>query len=268
MTAVSLALDDADLAQHYEQVSAERQFKAGQALVRSLGPLQGKRVLDIGAGTGLLAAYTADLVGPRGAVIGIDPLPLRIEIARRKARPNLSFEVANAYDLSRFPESGFDAVYLNAVLHWLPEKREPLRQIARVLKPGGTLGITTGAKRHQGSLQKIRSEVLSRPPYDRYPELTEGAARRVDPAELDRLLDEAGFVQRSIEVRASVSYQPDAEAAIRFAEASSFGNFLGHLPAEIRPAARRDIARALEAERVPEGIRRDSARIFATAVRR
>jgi arsenite methyltransferase len=44
----------------------------------------------------LTGSPTIDLVGPTGYVLGVDPLPLRIELAQTKARPNLEFKVADA----------------------------------------------------------------------------------------------------------------------------------------------------------------------------
>jgi arsenite methyltransferase len=128
MKSASLELDTEELAQLYERVSADRQYKAGQRLVSDLQVSEGETVLDLGCGTGLLAEYIASIVGPGGAVTGIDPLPLRIEIARQRTRSNLNFRVGNAYDLSEFAADTFDAVCMNAVFHWLPEKLEPLRQ--------------------------------------------------------------------------------------------------------------------------------------------
>jgi len=84
MSALSLTLDTPTLAEFYESVSQDRQFKAGQFLLEKLRIRPGQAVLDIGAGTGLLAAYAGTLVGGAGSVVGIDPLPLRIEIAKRK----------------------------------------------------------------------------------------------------------------------------------------------------------------------------------------
>src|SRR5262245_32614627 len=153
MSTVSLTLDTQELAHHYEQVSAAHQFKAGQMLIAELAVAPGEKVLDVGSGTGLLAEYVAGLVGPTGSVVGIDPLPLRIALAQQKERANLSFTVGTAYDLHEFPEAGFDVVYLNAVLHWLPDKSGPLREISRVLKQGGRLGISTGSKDHSNQLQ-------------------------------------------------------------------------------------------------------------------
>lgn len=265
MSRLSLAFDTPDLAQHYEQASVDRQFKAGKQLIERLQIQQGAHVLDVGAGTGLLAEHVADLVGKSGAVTGVDPLPLRIEIAKRKARTNLNFAVGNAYDLGGFSAGSFDVVYLNAVFHWLPDKVAPLASFFRLLKAGGRLGISTGSKEHVARLQAIKSEVLARAPYNQYVEPEAGVSHRVSAAELRGLLEQTGFEVSSIEIVPNVIVHASPEAAIQHSQASSFGNFLGHLPENLREQARADILRELEKHRTAEGYRQESARIFAVA---
>jgi arsenite methyltransferase len=267
MSALSLGLDNPALASQYEQVSRDRQFKAGQVLIEKLGVGPGHQVLDVGSGTGLLAEHVAAIVGERGRVLGIDPLPLRIEIAQRKARSNLQFSVGDAYDLGGIADSSFDVVYLNAVFHWLPEKAEPLRKFYRVLKSGGRLGISTGSKDHVSQLQEIRRSVLARDPYRAYPESSAGFAHRVGRDELEELLRAAGFDRVRVEVLPHVQYQPSVEAAIDFAQASSFGNFLSHLPAELGKQARAEIATELAQHVTKDGIRQESSRLVAVAVK-
>jgi arsenite methyltransferase len=267
MPDLSLALDTPDLAHHYERVSADRQFLAGKNLVAKLGIRQGHSVLDVGSGTGLLAEHVARIVGVGGHVVGIDPLALRIEIAQRKAKPNLLFKVGDAYALREFRDQSFDVVYLNAVFHWLPEKLSPLREFHRVLQTGGRLGITTGSKNHPNTVRLARAAVLSREPYVRYPEIQGALGHHVGVEELKGLLLQAGFTPQSIELEENVTHHPTADAAIEFSQASSFGNYLGHLPESLRAAARREIGLELERYATPEGIRQEGARIVAVAVK-
>lgn len=265
MSGLSLAFDTPQLAQQYEERSAERQFFHGKRLIARLSIQPGDHVLDVGSGTGLLAEHVATLVGPTGKVIGIDPLALRVEIAERKARENLSFKVGNAYALDELPSNVFDVVYLNAVLHWLPEKEGPLRQIQRVLRPGGRLGIASGSREHPNKLQVIRKQVLSRAPYARYPESQAGTPHWVTSKELSALLTGAGLTVKTVELEDNVHVQPDARSAILFSQASSFGNFLGHLPEELRARATEEIEAELERLRTAQGIRFEGKRLIAVA---
>lgn len=264
---MSLALDTPDLARHYEQTSADRQFKVGKSLIERLQITPGQQVLDVGSGTGLLAEYVANLVGPSGSVLAIDPLPLRIEIAKWKTRPNLSFEVGSADELGAWADNRFDVIYLNAVLHWLPDKLGALRELMRLLKPGGRLGITTGSKDHPSRIQLIRRRVLAGPRYAGFVEATAGVPHRVSSSELKTLFGQVGFELEQLDVLPNTTQHASAEAAIAFFEASSFGNFLGHLPATLRALARTEIHRELQAIKTPLGIREEGGRLVAVAVK-
>jgi arsenite methyltransferase len=265
----SLTEDSGELALDYDRVSVDRQFLSGKMLVRDLAVAAGERVLDVGCGTGLLAEHIADRVGPTGYVLGVDPLPLRIELAQAKARPNLQFKVADAYDLSSIPAADFDVVCLNAVFHWLPEKSGPPAEFARVLKPGGRLGISSGAKGPRTRFQELVSDVLARPPFNAYARPPGGLTHRVDEQEMRQLLAAAGFAVKSIDARESVRGFASPELLVRYSEASSFGNLLAHLPVALRPAAREVIGREAAALAAPDGtISQSSRRMVAIAVRR
>jgi len=267
--APSLALDNTSLALDYERVSATRQFESGKRLVEDLGIGPGERVLDVGCGTGLLACHIADLVGREGRVLGIDPLPLRIGLASSRARDNLTFEVGDAYDLDRLPDNSFDVVVLNAVFHWLPEKTGPLLSFSRVLRPGGRIGISTQLKGYITRPQQILRAVLAEPPFDRYPRVRDSITFRVAADELRALFQTTGFLPVRVEVRESERRHPSAEAAVRFTEASSFGNVLGHLPAELKDLARERLRQALGAVAEPDGsIVVHAHRVFAIGERR
>jgi arsenite methyltransferase len=264
---ISLGLDSETLAAGYERESAARQFRSGQDLIEALQIARGERILDVGTGTGLLAAYVADLVGPGGSVIGIDPLALRIEIAKGKQKPNLQFAVGDAQDLTPFEPASFDVVYLNSVFHWLPDQAAALQQIARVLKRGGRLGIATGSGDHPFPIQAMKAQIMSREPYCGFQEKAMGVARNLKQEELSAVLDRTGF-DADIKLHSSFAVAADPEAMIDFFEASAFGNFLGNLPDALRGPARHEVAEALEALRTDEGIRMEQIRLMAVAVKR
>jgi len=137
----SYAHDTPRLAETYHRIS-DAQFSGGQKLVEMLGVKAGDRVLDVGCGTGRLARWIAECVGPDGSVAGIDPLADRIAVARENCR-GIRFEIGGAEDLGCFADASFDFVCLNAVFHWIQDKPRALAEIQRVLRPGGRLGGTT-----------------------------------------------------------------------------------------------------------------------------
>lgn len=92
------------------------------------------RVLDVGCGTGAVSAALAD----RGATpSGIDPAAAYVERARR-AVPRGRFEVAGAESLP-FPDASFDAAVSGLVLNFVPDPARAASEMARVVKPGGTV---------------------------------------------------------------------------------------------------------------------------------
>lgn len=271
-TGPSLAEDNEALASDYEAISVGRQFVTGQRLVESLGIASGERVLDVGCGTGLLVEHIAGIVGPTGHVLGIDPLPLRIEMARRKAidraLANAEFQVGNANDLSSIASASFDVVCLNAVFHWLPDKAGPLREFVRVLKPRGRIGIGGGAKEQRSQLWQVMVEVLARPPFAAYPRPRE-IVWRVGEEEMRALLEAAGFEVTGIELYDVPHVHASADAVVRYSEASSFGNLLAHLPRELRSEARAALVSGLAAIAASDGtITQDGQRMIAIAVKR
>jgi len=108
-------------------------------LFQAAGLTAGMRVLDIGSGAGNVARLAAALVGPDGAVVGVDADPAAVELARQHTDlPNVEFRVADAQTLDGI-EDGFDAVTGRLVLIFLPDPADALRRAASRLRPGGVI---------------------------------------------------------------------------------------------------------------------------------
>ena len=98
----------------------------------------GMTVLELGCGTGY---FTRELARSAADIIAIDVSPELLEIARANGSlQNIRYEVQNACALS-YSDAMFDSVVGSSVLHHL-EIQEALREIYRVLKPGGTIYFT------------------------------------------------------------------------------------------------------------------------------
>jgi SAM-dependent methyltransferase len=97
-------------------------------------------VLDVGCGLGQDAAAIARRVVPGGRVVGIDSSQAMIEQARDRHRAieGLSFEVADAVSLP-FADASFDACRIDRVLQHIEQPVPVVRELARVLRPGGGL---------------------------------------------------------------------------------------------------------------------------------
>jgi SAM-dependent methyltransferase len=99
----------------------------------------GQRVLDVACGTGVLAREVVSRVGPSGHVVGIDPNPGMISVARQLAA-FVEWREGVAERLP-FPDQCFDAVVSQFGLMFFTNRNQALREMLRVLVPGGRLAI-------------------------------------------------------------------------------------------------------------------------------
>ncbi|MEC5397788.1 class I SAM-dependent methyltransferase [Uliginosibacterium sp. H1] len=249
----SLQLDSAELAEKYDTVS-DKQYQHGLLLLDDLALQPGQRVLDIGCGTGRLGEHVAsERVGPQGEVLGIDPLPLRVDIARRRASANHHVSVGRAEDLSAFADASFDVVYLNSVYHWLPDKRSVLAGVRRVLKPGGRLGISVASRERPHDVQRVLIDALASHALNSA--VVNGSTpHRVSAAELTEQLEVAGLLLERLELRRFADYFPDVGSVLDFYFASSFGNFLTDYLPDVRAKVLNTLQERLLARRGPQGI--------------
>jgi arsenite methyltransferase len=264
----SIKWDAPELAERYDRVS-DSQFERAVLLVKKMEIRWGDAMLDIGCGTGRLAMYLSSVVGPRGRVVGVDPSPHRIEVARSKlkdqATTNVQFAVGSGESPGSLSAGTFDHVCYCSVFHWIDDKPAALDAAYRLLKPGGTVGITTGDRENQSGVKRITNQLFARPPYAGQVKMSEDASKPVTRKELEALLSGAGFGEIGITLRTGKRNYSSPEEVFAFNEASSSGNFLMHVPESLRPQARRDIAEELEKCRTRDGIELATNTLYAIA---
>ncbi|KAI9048921.1 hypothetical protein LZ554_006772 [Drepanopeziza brunnea f. sp. 'monogermtubi'] len=259
-------VDTPELAQGYTAVS-NTQFDAGLFLLQRLKVVPGNHVLDVGCGPGNISAHIAAIVGKDGTVVGIDPSKERIGLALElvKEAPNLSFHVGIAEDLSRFPSASFDVVFVNSTFHWVKDQPAALAEFARVLKSGGRVGISGGSGDFVAAHEKIKEDVLAREPYRNYPDV--GGPKFIKRADLEGLLQIAGFSKRDIVINTIIKSAKDGDAMIEWLDTSSSGATYGGIPMDLRPRAREEMKQEWAKITTEEGIQMPMELLVTVATR-
>jgi trans-aconitate 2-methyltransferase len=121
-------------------------WKFGRDLLALLAPQAGERILDVGCGTGQL---TAEIAQSGAEVLGIDSAGTMVDQAHENF-PNLRFEQVSATALPYREE--FDAVFSNAVLHWVRDAETAAAAISRALRRGGRFVAEFGG---HGNVQTV-----------------------------------------------------------------------------------------------------------------
>lgn len=116
----------------------------GMPVVELLAPIAGERILDLGCGDGIL---TKKLLDMGCQVVGVDGSAAQVEAAKTLG---LDARVMDGYELSF--ENEFDAVFSNAVLHWMKRPDAVIAGVWRALKPGGRFVAECGG---HGCVAKI-----------------------------------------------------------------------------------------------------------------
>ena len=172
------------------------QFIAGRAT------LGGSRVLDVGCGGGLLA----EVLAREGArVTGIDMAPGMIEVARLHAaesRLDIDYRISSAEDVARAAPAAFDIVACMEMLEHVPDPAAMTATLARLLRPGGALFVSTLNRNLKSFLLAIvGAEYL----LNLIPRGTHEYERLIRPAELARWARAAGLELKEL---AGIAFNP------------------------------------------------------------
>jgi ubiquinone/menaquinone biosynthesis C-methylase UbiE len=133
-----------DVAERFERFQASNGYAALAAdLVAALNLTPGGSLLDVGCGTGAATVAAQKAVGARGLVVGLD---LSLAMLRRAAAANVAHLVVGIVPGLPFRDRRFDGVAASLVLSHVERYAAALRDMVRVLKPGGRVAVSAAAK--------------------------------------------------------------------------------------------------------------------------
>ena len=211
----------------YQRFAAERAapFHDLLALVR---PVPGGRVVDLGCGSGELTAQLHRRVGA-AETLGLDSSPAMLERSAGVAGDGLRFAEGG---IGEFREAGWDVVFSNAALHWLPDHAELFGRLAGLLNPGGQLAVQMPAN-HDHPSHVVAAEVAGDEPFrtalDGY--------RRVSPVQppewYAELLDRLGLPDQHVRLQVYLHHLASRDEVVEWVKGTLLTDYESRMPAEL-----------------------------------
>ncbi len=239
----------------YDRVSTPQVRWAQEVLDRL--PLKGdETVLDAGCGSGRVTQLLEERL-PDGKVIAVDASPSMVEKARETLRPNAEVFVSDLVDLDLHEAA--DAVFSNAVFHWIPDHDTLFKRLFEALKPGGRLVVQCGGAGNIERFHNVVKEVAQEPPFAEHIGGWEGPWNYAGPAETGARLSAAGFTDAQCWLQ---EWPVEPDEPEEFIRTVCLGHHLERLPEGLRPLY---VERVWE--RVPKPLTLDYVRLNIDARR-
>jgi ubiquinone/menaquinone biosynthesis C-methylase UbiE len=164
----------------WDEKAVEKDVSRLEAMAARLDIKTGATVLDVGTGTGVFVPYILKRIGRAGNLVCLDYAGEMLKMARAKGfEGNIGYVCADIED-SRLPDKSFDAVVCYSAFPHFQDKAKALKEINRLLKPGGRLFIChTSGRQAINKIHRSLPEVCDH----LFPE----------NGEMNRLLSGAGF---------------------------------------------------------------------------
>lgn len=240
------------LAAVYERVAVPAMFAPEADGLLALAALQpGERVLDVACGTGIVARLAAPRVGPRGTVVGLDRNAAMLAVAQAcppAAGPWIAWLQGDALALP-FAADAFAVVLCQNGLQFLPDRPRALREMHRVLRPGGRLLLSVVAR--EAASQAVERAVAQFLGADALALFREPFVL-ADPTELAALCAAAGFQAVRVTSQRITARCPAVDDFVRFTLTVRLASVLERLPPDeeraLQEAARQQLARYLTAD--------------------
>ena len=220
----------------YDRVS-NPQVEMAEAVLERL-PLRGdETVLDAGCGTGRVTELLIDRL-PEGHVVAVDSAPSMVEHAREALGERATVLGASLTELTL--DEPVDAVFSNAVFHWIADHERLFERLFAALKPGGRLVAQCGGKGNIDAFRRLADEVAAEAPYAEHMTHFVGPWNYASPEETEARLLAAGFD----EVRCWLQPWPVSPGdPVEYARTVCLGNHLEALPEELRERYAEEVVR-------------------------
>jgi len=165
-----------------------------QRLLAQKTPQQGENVLDVACGTGIVARMAKARVGESGRVVGVDLNAGMLDVARAVVPEGL-IEWVQA-DVGDMPltDQTFDVAYCQQGLQFFPDKVGALREIGRLLRPGGECLVVVAQSLEQNPLMRSQAAALSKHVNDSAAAGIRAVCGLPNPEEIAQLFEDAGYV--------------------------------------------------------------------------
>lgn len=203
----------------------------------------GERVLDVACGTGIVARLASQQVAPTGTVTGLDVNPGMLAVARSVTPTDMSIEwcESSAEEMS-LPDEAFDVVICQMGLQFMTDQLSALREMRRVLVPGGRLILSVPgptAKTFAILTQELEQHIGSH---------AAGFITQVfslhDTTEIQRLLSEAEFRDIAVQADHKMLILPPAKEFLwQYVHSTPLAGLVATVDEEALAALERDVVR-------------------------
>jgi trans-aconitate 2-methyltransferase len=208
----------------YEKFHAER-MQPFHDLVALVRPLAAMRVVDLGCGTGEQAAMLAEGL-PAATVEGVDSSPAMLEQAAERQSERVSFRLADIASITDF--GGYDLVFSNAAMQWVPDNEAVMQRALSTMHPGAQIAVQVPKNEGHPS-HRIADELATAAPFK---QLLGGFVRRNESLSLERyatLMYENGFREQVCFEKIYGHELPSTDDVIEWVKGTSLGAYLNRL---------------------------------------
>ena len=224
-------------ASSYDRVSGPQAAWAETVLDRL--PLRGdETVLDAGCGSGRVTAMLLERL-PEGHVIAVDAAPSMVEHAR-EALPADRTTVLCASLTELVLDEQVDAVFSNAVFHWVPDHELLFRRLHDVLKPGGLLVAQCGGKGNVQAFIGLATDLATEAPYQEHLRGFRRSHHFESPEDTEPRLRAAGFGEIRCWLQAAST---EIDHPLEFASTVCLREYLEALPEQLREPFAAEVVR-------------------------